>query len=193
MKWLISSFAPFNNAATNSSLIVMNALSEMNWQGSVKFYGPLPVLFNQSWQHLEEQISPDIDGVLVLGQAESRQKIALECVALNWIDTNLSDNSGYRPERGQIIAEAPDVNWTSIPWEKLEPSSLSLRSYSAGTFVCNEVMYHLLRWSRSRQKLAGFVHIPVLHSQSEFHHVTRLRDQDAISEVARIVKFLLTL
>lgn len=158
MKWLVSAFEPFGGGSTNSSQIVVNALAARDWGGRVEFYPNVPVEFGRGWLELEKR-AHGFDGVLAFGQAETRARVGYERVALNMIDARIADNAGVTPPLGPIVA-GPDTRWCPIPWENLPLSPLSERSYSAGTFVCNELMYHLLGWAEAHGKLAGFVHLP---------------------------------
>ena len=195
MKWLVSAFEPFNGATSNSSLITLNELRHRDFSGQVSFHTPVPVTFGGAWQNLREVLerSPEIDGVLALGQAEGRARVSLECVALNWVDARTADNAGVIPPRGPI-ADGPELLWSQIPWEKFPDSPLSSRSYSAGTFVCNEIMFHSLEWGKRNSKLAGFVHIPLLEQQADacYRHLAK-QDRRTIDEVERVLRFLISL
>ena len=85
--------------------------------------------------------------------------------------------------------------WCNIPWDHFSLSKLSERSYSAGTYVCNNVMFQSLQWAKVLGRKAGFVHIPVLTSQKDlaFEKYPRLDDKEAANEVARILEFVLNL
>jgi len=196
MKWLVTAFAPFGGAKTNSSMIVMNELAQKDWAGRMEFFGPVPVEFNRAWARVREVLEADGDfaGVLALGQAENRARIGLERVALNWTDARLPDNAGFIPPQAPIQS-GPDMYWSNIPWEKLPLSTVVERSYSAGTYVCNTLMYQALDWASARKKRAGFVHLPVLSSQKDpaFDRSPRLDDQVAVEETARLLEFLFTL
>lgn len=197
MKWLVTAFEPFGGAASNSSLIVLEQLRQRDWGGRVVFMAPVPVQFEKAWSKISETLGSmdECAGVLALGQAESRSRIGLERVALNVNDARMPDNTGYVPVLGPVQPGAPDMYWCNIPWENYSVSALSERSYSAGTYVCNNVMFQSLRWAVAAGKKAGFVHIPVLSSQDEpaFKDCPRIDDQAAVAEVARIVEFVLNL
>jgi pyroglutamyl-peptidase len=190
MKWLVSCFEPFDSAKTNSSEILWRELHKMPWGGLVRFSGPLPVTFNGAWPALKREIG-DVDGVLALGQAEGRKRMSLECLALNWVDARIPDNSGAQP-RLERVGEGPDVLWSQIPWSRLGENELFDRSYSAGAFVCNHIMYNVVKWARDNGKLGGCVHIPVLTSQKDPQFDTRVKmdDADALSGLKSILEFL---
>lgn len=162
MKWLVTCFDPFAKAETNSSEIVWRELRQREWGDQVEFAGPLPVTFAGCWPELKKILSDrTFDGVLALGQAETRNKISLECIALNWIDAGIADNAGEQPRLQPVRAEGAQVLWSPVPWADLGENELWSRSYSAGTFVCNALMYHLLYWAHGNNKLGGFVHVPL--------------------------------
>jgi pyroglutamyl-peptidase len=161
------------------------------------FHAPVPVEFNGAWKNIREILdkSGEVGGVLALGQAETRSRISLERVALNWTDARMPDNAGFVPAQAPIQHHAPNMHWSNIPWENFELSAHCERSYSAGTYVCNSVMFQALDWALAHKKKAGFVHIPVLSSQKDpvFAKSPRLDDQAALEETARILEFVLKL
>lgn len=194
MKWLVTAFAPFGGARTNSSQIILEKLRTQDWGDRVRFHSPVPVEFRTAWPDVRRHLSPDIGGLLALGQAENRSRIGLERVALNWTDARIPDNSGFVPEQNPIMA-GPNMHWCNIPWENYPLSEDSERSYSAGTYVCNSLMYQSLDWGLASQKSAGFVHLPVLSSQDELALAKspKLDEAKALKEMNRIMEFLLKL
>lgn len=189
MKWLVSCYEPFDNAETNSSQILCEQLQRRGMK-DVRFVGPVPVRFADAWPYLKREIQ-DVDGVLALGQAEGRRKISLECIALNWIDARVPDNAGVQP-RLVKVTDGPDVLWSQIPWANLGQNEMFERSYSAGTFLCNHLMFNVVDWARENGKMGGFVHIPVLACQAEqkFADVVKMEDADALKGLASILQFL---
>lgn len=182
MKWLVTCFEPFAQGTSNSSEIIWRKLREKNWGGQVLFFGPLPVTFRDSWRVLQVELERlDVDGVLALGQAEGRARISLECVALNWIDARIADNSGFKPEMAPIDSNFPLALWSNLNWTELGEGERWQRSYSAGTYVCNYLLMQILIWAEAREKKGGFIHIPVLESQTDeqFKDVPKIADVEA--------------
>lgn len=190
MKWVVSCFEPFDKAQSNSSQVVWNHLKQLSWNGKVEFVGPLPVTFGSAWRKLESAVR-DCDGVLALGQAEMRAQVSLECIALNWIDARIPDNEGAQP-RLCPVRPGPEVLWSQIPWEKLGENEMWSRSYSAGTFVCNALMYEIVNWAKTNSKMGGFVHIPVVESQTDaqFQGMKKMSDAQALRACESVVNFL---
>jgi len=192
MKWLITAFEPFGGASSNSSLIAHEELKRRAELSDFDFISPLPVEFGRAWRTLKNHLesNPPYKGVLALGQAEGQAHIKLECLALNRVDARIADNAGCKPPIGKI-KDGPDVHWCGIPWETYDGPS-ARRSYSAGTFVCNELMFHLLEWSKERGVRAGFVHIPLLESQTDeaFIGQARVADRTVHDELIRLLQFV---
>ncbi len=192
MRWLVTCFEPFDKAASNSSEIVWRELRAKDWRGQVDFYGPLKVTFKDCWTSLEVELKDrEYDGVLALGQAESRAKISLECVGLNWIDARIPDNAGEKPPL-RPITEGSEALWSGIPWADLGENELWQRSYSAGTYVCNYLMFQILTWARHNGKMGGFVHVPLMESQVEaqFDRLPKMNDRQAVEALSQILKHL---
>lgn len=194
---LVTAFEPFDGAATNASLILLEKLKQQDWQGRVVFFGPVPVSFDEAWPLIQKEMAnyPDIEGVLALGQAEGRKNISLERVALNWKNASIPDNTGAQPKNKRVIQGAPDALSSTFPWQKLGDSPDWQKSYSAGTYVCNTLMYQLLDWSQREGKIAGFVHVPLLTSQAADKHfdaqTPRMKDEVAVAALSRVIDFSL--
>lgn len=195
---LITAFEPFDGAKTNSSLVMLEKLKEMDWQGKVVFLGPIPVSYDDAWPMIEAEMKrhPGLKGVLAMGQAEGRPVISLERRAVNWMSGQTPDNYGVQPKPQQVKkGEAPAL-WSAIPWQEMEPSKHCEPSYSAGGYICNLVMYHAVHWSHAEDgRLAGFLHIPLLKSQGQDKAFgkdsPRMDDADAIASLKSVIDFSL--
>ena len=79
---------------------------------------------------------------------------------------------GEMPKDEPVAADGPDAYFATIPVRKMAdairhaglPGSVS---YSAGTFVCNTVMYSVLHHYKNTDVKAGFIHVPYLPEQAE--------------------------
>ena len=135
----------------------------------IEIYGfLLPVAFNRARKEIVskiEEIEPDI--IINTGLAASRLVISIERVAVNIIDARRPDNDGVRPIDEPIDPEGPFAYPSTLPtrriFERLKSSGIPAKlSYSAGTYLCNFVMYLSLRTvdKLGMQSLAGFIHVP---------------------------------
>ncbi len=101
--------------------------------------------------------------IVMLGLARGKTRIALEQVAVNWLEYRIADNTGVQKSGQRIIDAASDALFSSLPMENLQ---LALQgagipfetSMSAGTFLCNQVAF--LARVLFPDIPSGFVHLP---------------------------------
>lgn len=112
-----------------------------------------------------ERIRPGL--ALCVGLAANRRSIGVERVAINLDDATSAENLGERPVERAILPAAPAAHFTNLPVRaiaaRLAAAGLPAEvSTSAGTFVCNHVMFRLLdRIARGAgPALGGFLHVP---------------------------------
>ena len=170
---LITYFEPFDGDAINASACAAALLPE-EICGHEIITQELPVVFQKAGERLRaaiERYHPAL--VLCLGQAEGSPALHLERVAINLRDASRPDNSGSAPQEAPIIAQGPAAYFTSLPVKILaqalrESGIPALVSNSAGTYVCNDVMYTLLH-EQSKQDYharGGFIHVPLTPLQA---------------------------
>lgn len=169
-KLLITGFDPFGGETINPSWEAVRRLPDcigelslIKMQIPTKFgYGAEMVL-----KAAQEQC-PDV--ILAVGQAGGRNGITPEVVAINLREASIADNAGYQPQNEPIIPGGPDGLFATVAVRdmvtairKLEiPAALS---YSAGAFVCNDVLYTLLHHYAGTSTQIGFIHVPFLPEQ----------------------------
>ena len=162
MNILVSGFAPFLGQTVNPSAQIAEALAlEFPHVSSIV----LPVEYNIAFSTLEErinQLNPDF--ILMLGQARNRQNICLEKVALNWIFSQYADENGRKPDAGPIVPNSELALMTAVHLEKVFADDPDFQiSFSAGTYVCNELYYRVLHHFKKSESL--FAHLPLLPEQ----------------------------
>jgi len=177
---LVTGFEPFGGETINPSWDVAQALHGQQRGGAQITAVQLPCVFAESLPVLRAAIrrhQPQV--VLSLGLAGSRSAISLERVAVNLCDARIPDNAGAQPPGTPVVAGGPAAYFTRLPVKALVqrlqaaglPAELSL---SAGSFVCNQVMYGLLHALRRQPGvLAGFIHLPPLPEQAAAHPGSR--------------------
>lgn len=117
-----------------------------------------------------EEINPDV--IICVGQAGGRSAITPEVVAINLMEANIPDNEGYKPVNEQILQNGENAYFSNLPVRDMVeaikkegiPASLS---FSAGAFVCNEVLYTLLHKFKNTGVKVGFIHVPFLPEQTD--------------------------
>lgn len=165
MRVLISGFEPFANNKINPTVFLVNSLCNLDFAFDVHGI-VLPVSYSKSFQVLECEInkySPDI--VISFGLAEKRENINFEQFAINMMSSKVPDNEGVVYINKLIDLKGEDRLTTSLPvsqmQEVLENNNMSSElSNSAGTYVCNQVMYKTLQQSHNKGFKSGFIHVP---------------------------------
>ena len=173
MKILVTAFEPFGGELLNSSREALT-LADKKTAGADIVKLILPVVFGESARLLEAAVQREApDAVLCLGEAGGRGLITPERVAINLEDARIPDNAGVQPTDRPVEPGGPDACFSTLPVKRMAlaireaglPASVSL---SAGSFVCNHLMYSLLRFCRKEypRTLAGFMHLPLLTAQA---------------------------
>ena len=181
MKLLITGFEPFGSNQINPSEEVVTALAEKEIDGVDLITVILPVeRFAGPDTLLRTFISAQPDAVLSLGEAGNNPAIHVERVAVNLLDFLISDNGGHLVTDKPIIKDGPDAYLATLPTREIVQALMDNNipaqlSYSAGTFLCNEVMYEMLHYLRKHHLdvPAGFVHLPQLPAQVAHAFPTR--------------------
>lgn len=171
MKILVSGFEPFDKEEVNPSYEIVKKLENTGKISLVKL--ELPVVFKEAGDILIREIDKHRpQAVLMLGQAGGRAYISLEKVAINYRDSKLADNKGQVPSQEPISPGSVDGYFSNMNVEEMveviRKKGIPVRvSYSAGTYVCNEIFYRVMDHI-NKNKLdtkAVFIHVPYLPSQ----------------------------
>ncbi|CQI99727.1 pyroglutamyl-peptidase I [Yersinia frederiksenii] len=174
---LITGFEPFGGERVNPSWEVVKQLNDLMLGGVRVVVRQLPCAFGEALTALNaamDDVQPTL--VLAIGQAGGRADITIERVAINIDDARIPDNLGHQPVDQPIVEGGPAAYFTRLPIKAMVqgirdagiPASVS---QTAGTYVCNHVMYgllHRLNQMNSDVK-GGFIHIPYLPEQAVAH------------------------
>lgn len=173
MRFLITGFAPFGASQTNPSYEAARLMPDTLGRHEI-FRQQIPVEYGRCTEVLIDAIEtyrPDC--VLCLGQAAGREMISLENTAVNVRASAMPDNAGVIFENGIIEEGAPESLAPNLPLKEMlgalrEIGLPAKISYSAGTYVCNDLFYSLLRYiGKERPRLlGGFIHIPAADTQA---------------------------
>ena len=149
MRVLITGFDKFGGESINPSSLCVNSLPNVIDNIEIKKI-TLPTVFKDSSRVLEENIdsfSPNI--VICVGQAGGRSKITPERIAINIDDARIPDNIGNSPIDEVIRKDGENAYFSTLPIkaivDELNKNNIpSAISNTAGTFVCNHIMYEAL-------------------------------------------------
>lgn len=172
MKILVTGFDPFGGEKVNPAYEAVKLLpDEIHGAQIVKL--EIPTVFSKCGPAVEEGIKkhqPDV--VLCVGQAGGRSSVTIEKAAINFADARIPDNQGEQPVDEPLQADGETAYFTTLPIKAMMqnvrehglPCSIS---YTAGTYVCNAVMYNVLYLCAKQYPhiRAGFIHVPYASSQ----------------------------
>ena len=167
---LITGFDPFGGQPVNPSWEAVKALPDR--------IGPyaltklqIPTVFALAAEQVLAA-GAHFDAILCVGQAGGRDAITPEVIAINLQEATIADNAGNQPVNVPVIPGGPAAYFATVPVRQMVsairdaglPGKLS---YSAGAFVCNDVLYRLLHRYAGTSTRVGFIHVPFLPEQAK--------------------------
>lgn len=188
---LITGFEPFGGEKINPSWQSVLALD-----GQIGEYAitklEIPTVFKKGAYAVikkAEEINPDV--IICVGQAGGRGAVTPEAIGINLMDANIPDNEGYKPINKPIIPDGENAYFSTLPIREMVeainkeglPAGLS---YSAGVFVCNEVLYTLLHRFKGTKVRVGFIHVPFFPEQTDGSKPSLTKEQTVKALTAAI-------
>lgn len=164
---LVTGFDPFGGESVNPAYEAVRLLPD-RIAGRRVVRLEIPTAFRRGSNTVEDAMErerPDI--VVCVGQAGGRSAITVERVAINLAEASIPDNDGERPNGTPLRADGDTAYFASLPVKAMVrainahgiPAALS---YTAGTYVCNALMYTVLYLIDRRFPgvKGGFIHVP---------------------------------
>lgn len=173
MNILVTGFTPFGGEVCNPSWSAAAALPD-RINGAKLFKRELPTAFESAPAALYREVGMiDPDVILCLGQYGGSPAIRVERVAVNLMDARIPDNSGFQPKDLPVVPGGPAAYFSTLPTREIVQALCSggipaVLSYSAGTYVCNSLLYSALHLCACRLPAVrcGFLHVPFLPEQA---------------------------
>lgn len=171
-KLLITGFAPFGGEEINPSWEAVARLPEkINEYSLIKLR--LPVTFGKAAELVikaAEEIAADV--ILCIGQAGGRNAITPELVGINLRHATIPDDKDYQPKDEPIMVGGATAYFSTLPVrsmvEAMRAAGIPAQvSYSAGAYVCNDVLYTVLAHFQDSELKAGFIHVPYSDDQNK--------------------------
>ncbi|WP_148409645.1 pyroglutamyl-peptidase I [Murimonas intestini] len=173
MKVLVTGFDPFGGEKVNPAYEAVKLLPE-TISGADIIKLEIPTVFSKCGHIVEEAVkvySPDV--VICVGQAGGRTGISIEKTAINLAEARIPDNEGAQPIEESIREDGDTAYFSTLPVkamaENIRRHGIQAGiSYSAGTFVCNYIMYQVLYLADKKYRgiRAGFIHVPYSTEQA---------------------------
>lgn len=173
MKLLLTAFDPFGGSPINPALEAVKLVA--NQIGDVQIVKlEVPTVFGKSIDTVAAAIEKEKpDAVLCIGQAGGRYDLTPERVAINLDDARIPDNEGNQPIDVPIFRDGAPAYFATLPIKamvaKIREAGLPASvSNTAGTFVCNHLMYGVLYTLAKHYPgvKGGFMHVPFVPSQT---------------------------
>jgi pyroglutamyl-peptidase len=178
MKLLLTAFDPFGGSDVNPAQEAVNLVAD-TVAGVEIIKLEVPTVFGKSVAVVAAKMAEvQPDAVLCIGQAGGRYDLTPERVAINLNDARIPDNEGNQPVDTVIFADGAPAYFSNLPIKAMTarireaglPASVS---NTAGTFVCNHllygVLYHIAKGYPGVR--GGFLHVPFIPSQAVGHPV----------------------
>lgn len=172
MRILVTGFEPFGGETINPSWEAVKLLPDKIEDAEI-IKLEIPTVRYRALDVIENAIvtyNPDV--VLSIGQAGGRPDITVERIGINIDDFRIPDNEGTQVTDEPIEANGPAAYFVTLPVKAMVqnikdkgiPASVS---NTAGTFVCNHVIYGVSHMIATKYpgKRSGFIHIPYLPQQ----------------------------
>ena len=195
MKLLLTAFEPFGGADMNPAQEAVRLVPERIGDTTIVKMD-VPVVFGQAIEAVAAAVEREKpDAVLCIGQAGGRAALTPERVAINVDDASIPDNAGAQPIDRPIVPGGPAAYFSTLPVKAMVaairqaglPASLS---NTAGTFVCNHLMYgvlHLLATCCPGVR-GGFMHVPFAPQQVVDRPAPAMSVADIVRGIAAAIK-----
>lgn len=169
---LITGFEPFGGEEINPSWEAVRLLPDRIGECSLTKM-LVPVVFTEAAERVikkARKVSADV--ILSIGQAGGRAGITPEAVAINLCYAKIPDNAGNQPKDEPIINGGESAYFSTLPVRRIaeaiaEAGIRSEVSYSAGAYVCNDLLYRLLAEFDGSGVGVGFIHVPYVTEQNK--------------------------
>ena len=168
----MTAFDPFGGDAINPALEAVKLVADKIGRFDIVKL-EVPTVFRKSIDTVAKAIEeekPDV--VLCIGQAGGRFEITPERVAINIDDARIKDNEGNQPIDIKIFEDGENAYFTTLPIKAMveairEANLPAAVSNTAGTFVCNHLMYGVLYTLAKKYPhiKGGFTHVPFIPAQ----------------------------
>ncbi|WP_035052262.1 pyroglutamyl-peptidase I [Carnobacterium pleistocenium] len=172
MKLLVTGFDPFGGEKINPALEAVRGLADSIKGAEIKKL-EIPTVFGKSAEVVRaaiEEFHPDV--VLNVGQAGGRFAMTPERVAINVDDARIPDNEGNQPIDEAIQEQGKAAYFTQLPVKAIATAIKAAGipgavSNTAGTFVCNHIMYQVQYLIDTQYPAikGGFIHVPFIPEQ----------------------------
>ena len=162
---LVTGFDPFGGETINPAWEAVSRLPDEIGACRVEKLC-VPTVFGEAGRvALERAARVRLKAVLCVGQAGGRSAVTPEMVAINLRHARIPDNADAEPHDEPVLPGGENALFTTLPVRAMTSAMLDAGvpaevSYTAGTYVCNDLMYLMLLHCAPLGISCGFVHVP---------------------------------
>lgn len=167
--FIVAAYGSWAKAATNPAAQILASLRDLSWEGFSLVGIEVPVVSAGLKDLVEKNLREHKPAFwLSLGVAPGAHHLRAEMLGTNWLDFGVPDNDGACPQAEPIIVGGPVAYNADFPnheiVDKLRSEGIPAAvSYSAGTHMCNQMLYttsHLIAAHKLNTR-CGFLHVPL--------------------------------
>jgi len=171
---LLTGFEPFGPHTVNPSELLVRSFEGRTLAGYTLATRVFPSETRTLRDRLEAALAETQPAlVLACGYAPGRAGIAVERAALNVLDFEIPDAVGTMRKNDPIQRGGPDARLATLPLTEIVTAwhAVGVPGYvsnSAGTFLCNQMLYEALALTANASPpvATGFIHVPALPAQA---------------------------
>jgi len=168
MTVVVTGFGDWAMTAPNPAALTLRKLSDQTWDNFLFVPLEIPVKTDGLTELVEDALLTHRPAIwLGLGVAPKAATIRIEMIGINCRDFDVPDNDDLKPVGSPIILGGADAHFSTLPVRDIVadinaagiPASVS---YSAGTHLCNQMLFTSLHLGRQLglETRCGFMHVP---------------------------------
>jgi len=167
---LLTGFEPFGKAKVNPTEKIVQEIHDHLPDASNEYITTQVLPVTSEASRIVNSILPQkFDYVVHLGLNMNIDDFALEMIGINIDDYRIPDNQGDQVMDRPIDPDGENAYFVSLPVREFEKALQKHdipyhTSYSAGTYLCNHLLYTTLNFiaKQNLKTKAGFIHVPPL-------------------------------
>ncbi len=166
---LVTGFEPFGKWGVNSSWEAAKLLHGKRIEGMLVQSVRLPVAYGAAFEAAAAAFGDLNPAAVIMSGLADSQLIRIERIAVNADSSQEPDGLGVKKMNEIIDPSGPAAFWSGLPADEILSCLVAAgipacHSFSAGTFVCNDLFYRFMSGLRGKKRkpLAGFIHVPPL-------------------------------
>lgn len=169
---LVTGFDPFGGESINPAWEAVQRLPARIGEAELTVM-QVPTVFAEAAQAvLARAEKQQFQAIVCVGQAGGRAAVTPEMVAINLQYASIADNAGHMPQDAPVVPGSPAAFFSTLPVRNMAEAIRAAGlpgavSYSAGSFVCNDLLYRLLHHFDGTSTRVGFIHVPYLPEQEK--------------------------